>query len=115
MLELTGCPEAVLDDVAAVEAAVRAAAEAAKSTLLKLASQRFEPSGVTVVGLLAESHISVHTWPEHGYAAADVFTCGETALPEDACEVLARMLQADENQLTIADRGCPADKSTPAR
>ena len=110
MLELTGCPAALLDDLAAVEAAVRAAAEAGRSQLLKLTGHRFEPSGVTVIGLLAESHISVHTWPEHGYAAADVFTCGDNARPEDACNTLAQMLQAGDMHLTIADRGCPAVK-----
>ncbi len=108
MLELTGCPAELLDDLAAVEAAVRAAADAGMSTLLKVTSHRFEPSGVTVLGLLAESHISVHTWPEEGYAAADVFTCGETAQPKQACQTLAKMLSATDAKLTISKRGMPA-------
>lgn len=65
-----------LDDAARIEAALRRAVGASGATLLDIHLHRFAPQGVTGVALLAESHITVHTWPEHGYAALDVFMCG---------------------------------------
>ncbi|TDR89957.1 adenosylmethionine decarboxylase [Enterovirga rhinocerotis] len=77
-----------LDDIGAVEEALRDAAEAAGATLLNMDLHRFTPNGgITGVAVLAESHISIHTWPERAYAAVDVFMCGE-AEPHRAIEVL---------------------------
>lgn len=76
LADLTGCTG--LADVARVEATLRAAVAAAGAILLDLRLHHFGPEqGVTGVALLAESHISIHTWPEHGYAAADIFLCGQ--------------------------------------
>ncbi|MEB3308004.1 MAG: adenosylmethionine decarboxylase, partial [Cyanobacteriota bacterium] len=58
--------------------------------------------------LLAESHISIHTWPESGYAAVDVFTCGDHTMPERACELLGEALQASSHKLTSFQRQTPA-------
>ena len=67
-----------LADAARIEAALRAAVSASGATLLDLQVHGFgEGQGVTGVALLAESHISIHSWPEHGYAAVDMFLCGE--------------------------------------
>ena len=107
MIELYGCPADVLDDLERVREAMRAAVVASKGTLLGEVVHDFEPQGVTVVGLLAESHISVHTWPEHGYAAADVFTCGTAGDPERACLSLAASLQAERHELRTIERGLP--------
>jgi len=52
--------------------------------LLQLATHKFLPQGLTIVGLLSESHISIHTYPEHNYVAVDVFTCGDKPTPEKA-------------------------------
>ncbi len=77
-----------LDDMAHVEAALRDSVEAARATLLHIHLHHFTPShGVSGVAVLAESHISIHTWPETGYAALDVFMCG-CAEPHKAIEVL---------------------------
>lgn len=115
ILELYGCPETVLDDEARILTAVRGAAQAAGSTLLAEVSHRFDPQGVTALALLAESHISVHTWPELAYAACDVFTCGETCLPEEACRYLARALQAERYELEKVPRGHAAPPTRRAR
>ena len=78
-----------LDDIAHVEAALRDCVEASGATLLHIHLLHFEPNGgVSGVAVLAESHISIHSWPEHGYAALDVFMCGN-ANP-DACVPVLR-------------------------
>lgn len=79
-----------LDNIEVVEAALREAVATAGATLLKLDLHSFTPSGgITGVAVLAESHISIHTWPERAYAAVDVFMCGD-ADPHKAVEVLRR-------------------------
>jgi S-adenosylmethionine decarboxylase len=68
-----------LDDIGVIEVALRRAVKAAGATLLHLHLHEFSPNGgVSGVAVLAESHISIHTWPERGYAALDVFMCGST-------------------------------------
>lgn len=74
-------------------------------TLLDIVSNRFEPQGVTVVGLLAESHMSIHTWPEHNYAAIDIFTCGSDENLKAACRFIADSLQANESTVLRLRRG----------
>jgi S-adenosylmethionine decarboxylase len=77
-----------LSDVGVIELALRRSARAAGATLLHLHLHRFSPNGgVSGVAVLAESHISIHTWPERGYAAVDVFTCGNTE-PHNVVPVL---------------------------
>ena len=105
MLEMYDCPADMLNDVEHVRTAIRGATKAANSTLLHECIHRFEPQGVTALGLLAESHISVHTWPELRYAAADVFTCGPETAPRAACEHLVRALGAGRFRLRNLERG----------
>jgi S-adenosylmethionine decarboxylase len=72
-----------LDDIDLIEATLRRCVAAARATLLHIHVHHFQPNGVSGVAVLAESHISIHTWPDAGYAALDVFMCGQ-AMP-DAC------------------------------
>ncbi len=84
-----------LDDLAHVEAALRDAVAAAKATLLHIHLHHFTPNqGISGVAVLAESHISIHTWPENGYAALDVFMCGG-AEPHATIEVLRAAFNPD--------------------
>lgn len=107
ILELYDCPSSLLDDVTFVRQAMCEAAQKAGSTLLHEVCHRFEPQGVTAIALLAESHISIHTWPELGYAAVDVFTCGDTANPQQACHYLVSVLQASDHCLSTIYRNSP--------
>lgn len=91
---------------------MREGARAAGSTLLDLSSRKFTPQGVTAVALLAESHLSIHTWPEQGYAAVDIFTCGAASTPEKACEHLKHKLQAQQSFLQCVLRGPDIDHET---
>ena len=67
---------------------LRDAVERANATLLKLFIHQFSPQGVTAIAIISESHIIIHTWPEKGYIALDVFTCGDKAIPERAVEIV---------------------------
>lgn len=105
ILELYECPHDLINDERFIRKAIELASEQGMSTLLKLSSHKFEPQGVTAVGLLAESHLSIHTWPENGYAAVDAFTCGEEADPVRACKFLIRHLRAGRHVLKTLQRG----------
>ena len=76
-----------LDDIDLIEATLRRCVSAAQATLLHIHLHHFQPNGVSGVAVLAESHISIHTWPDAGYAALDVFMCGQTN-PRAAIDVL---------------------------
>ncbi|MGP1281413.1 MAG: adenosylmethionine decarboxylase [Parasphingopyxis sp.] len=89
LADFHGCA-APLDDIGLVERALRDAAQAAGATILDLDLHHFGPGqGVTGVALLAESHLSIHTWPEHDYAALDLFLCGRRHDIDGALQVLA--------------------------
>ena len=84
-----------LDELPHVETALRAAVDAAGAALLHIHLHHFTPNGgISGVAVLAESHISIHTWPECGYAALDVFMCGE-ALPHETIEILRQAFSPD--------------------
>ena len=93
-----------LDDQAHIERSMRACIEASGATLLHIHLHPFEPTGVSGVAVLAESHISVHTWPEAGFAAFDVFMCGDTE-PEKCIDILADAFKANKVEVTNLKRG----------
>ncbi|MEV6828499.1 adenosylmethionine decarboxylase [Amycolatopsis sp. NPDC051102] len=105
LAELHGVDPALLDDPVRLGELLRAAVTEAGATVLDVVAQRFAPQGVTVIALLAESHASVHTYPEHGSLFADVFTCGDRADPEHALRLLAKSLHAAPVHLSVLHRG----------
>lgn len=104
LAELHGCAPDRLDSVEAVREAMLRAAELAGCTVLYTLCHAFEPQGVTGLLLIAESHLSVHTWPEHGYAAVDLFTCG-TAATDTAIDALGEALGATRVERLSVERG----------
>ena len=103
ILDLIGAER--LDELAHVEAALREAVEAADATLLHIHLHHFTPNGgISGVAVLAESHISIHSWPENGYAALDIFMCGD-AKPHQAVEVLRRAFKPERAVVTEHLRG----------
>lgn len=101
-----------LDDMQHIEAALRRCVEASRATLLHLHLHRFQPNGVSGVAVLAESHISIHTWPYSGYAAVDVFMCGD-ADPDQCVPVLREAFAAKRVEVSELLRGREA--GTPSR
>jgi S-adenosylmethionine decarboxylase len=104
LVEYTGCDPNVLDDLKRIETLMNQAAIAARTNIVASVFQPFEPQGVTGVIVVEESHLSIHTWPEYGYAAVDFFTCGDS-MPELAHEVLVVGLKAQYAELMHVERG----------
>ena len=96
LFKLEGCPFPTLDDEEHIKFCLFHAAEASFSKVLKIETQKFIPQGVTGFALLAESHLSIHTWPEKGVAKCDIFTCSDKAKPEKAVEYLGEALEAEQ-------------------
>lgn len=94
----------ILDCEESICAALETASETANAQLLKIVTHKFSPQGVTGFALLAESHISIHTWPELGYATVDAFTCGSQTRPDSAIECLQRLLGAKRACVRTFDR-----------
>jgi len=107
LLELYRCDSEKLNDESFLRCTIDRAAKVAKATVLNLISNKFEPQGVTAIALLAESHISIHTWPESNYSAVDIFTCGRKMLPELASQYLIDALKAEEHFLRVIKRKPP--------
>ena len=108
LLELYRCDYEKLNDESFLRCTLNRAAKLAKATVLNLISNKFEPQGVTAIALLAESHISIHTWPESNYSAVDIFTCGQEMMPELASQYLIGALKAEEHFLRVIERNPPA-------
>ena len=93
-----------LNDIDHIEATLRRCIEASRATLLHIHLHHFQPSGVSGVAVLAESHISIHTWPEAGYAALDIFMCG-SAEPDNCIPVLREAFSAKRVDVNEILRG----------
>jgi S-adenosylmethionine decarboxylase proenzyme len=104
LVELFGCDPKPLNDEKALRALLRAGAEAAGARVVTEVFHPFAPHGVTGVVVIEESHLSIHTWPESGYAAVDFFTCGDVR-PAQAIELLTRELQATRVEVLEIVRG----------
>jgi S-adenosylmethionine decarboxylase len=109
LLELRICNEEVLDDLSVLKECLNEAAVKCGATVVGESFYHFSPQGVSGVVNIAESHIAIHTWPEHGYAAVDVFTCGTNVDPEKAVKFIAEKLGAQTHSLIELRRGIMED------
>ena len=103
LLNLFGCSFSLLDDEHYLIDLLENSAVASGATVVQTISKKFDPQGVTVICLLSESHISIHTWPEEGKAAVDVYTCGDCN-PKIGCDIIVHQLCATEHELTYIER-----------
>ena len=104
LFKLEGCPFPTLNDEEHIKFCLFNAAEESYSKVLKIETQKFVPQGVTGFALLAESHLSIHTWPEKGVAKCDIFTCGEKCDPHKAVEYLGKAFKAKQIESDAFDR-----------
>lgn len=114
LVEYFGCDPQVLNDPVGVEETMREAAVAAGANIVASAFHQFAPQGVSGVIMVEESHLSIHTWPETGYAAVDFYTCGQ-CLPERSHRMLLSALRASGAEVMLVERGLERGRSLELR
>ena len=103
LLNLYGCSFVLLNDEHYLVRLLEEAAVISGATVLETVFKKFDPQGATVICLLAESHISIHTWPEEGKAAVDVYTCGDSD-PKLGCNMIIQQLNPSKYELNYIQR-----------
>ncbi|MBO8166129.1 MAG: S-adenosylmethionine decarboxylase proenzyme [Thermotogae bacterium] len=111
--EFYECSPETLDDLDHVVKSMREAAEVAGATIVDSSFHRFLPHGISGVVVIAESHLTIHTWPEYGYAAVDLFTCGDEVNPWKAFEYLRIKLEAERTDVSEHLRGIYSEVGIP--
>ena len=104
-IDFYDCDQELINDPAYLERALARAAEAAGATVIKSVFHEFSPHGVTGVIVIAESHLSIHTWPEYRYAAVDIFTCSQDMNNLRALDIINEALRARTYNLMELKRG----------
>ena len=105
LLELKDCNKEVLDDIDVLRNTLQEAAYLAGASVVGEAFHRFNPHGISGVLIIAESHLFIHTWPEYGYAAVDIFTCGDTIRAQRAATLLVDKLDSQSHSTIELRRG----------
>ena len=105
LLELYDCSSEVLNSLESVKTAMVEAAKRAEATIIDVVFHEFNPFGISGVVVIAESHLSIHTWPEHRYAAVDIFSCGDTLKPAEAANYLVEQFGASRASCVEVKRG----------
>ncbi len=113
LLELFDCDLDAINNVEAVKGALIEAAKRAQATIVDVVFHEFNPFGVSGVVVIAESHLSIHTWPEYRYAAVDIFSCGDVLQPEVAATYLVEQFGADRTSVVEMQRGMFLSRPTP--
>ena len=103
LLNLYGCSFVLLNDEHYLVRLLEEAAVISGATVLETIFKKFDPQGATVICLLSESHISIHTWPEEGKAAADCYTCGDSN-PKLGCDMIISQLHSTNHTLSYIER-----------
>lgn len=105
LVELRECNAKILSNLKEVQDALINAAKISEATIVEVAFHEFNPFGISGIVVIAESHLSIHTWPEYEYAAVDIFTCGNTLKPEKAVKYLIERLQSKNPSVVEVKRG----------
>ncbi|MCM2267198.1 MAG: adenosylmethionine decarboxylase [Elusimicrobiales bacterium] len=116
ILELYGCSAKALSSVTFVQDAMVQGARAANATIIDSVFHHFKPHGVSGVVVIAESHFAIHTWPEHGFASVDLFTCGGQTKPWEAFKTVKNLFKATHFSVMKLERGLlPRNKAKAPR
>ena len=105
LLELFDCDLDAINNVETVRGALIEAAKRAQATIVDVVFHEFNPFGVSGVVVIAESHLTIHTWPEYRYAAVDIFSCGDVLQPETAANYLVEQFGAERTSVFEMQRG----------
>ena len=105
LLELFDCDPDAINDLETVKGALVEAAKRAQATIVDVVFHEFNPFGISGVVVIAESHLSIHTWPEYRYAAVDIFSCGDVLQPEVAATYLVEQFAAERTSVMDVQRG----------
>ncbi len=105
LVDLRDCRPEAIRDLGLVKDAMVRAAKAASATIVDVSFHEFSPFGISGMVVIAESHLSIHTWPEYGYAAVDIFTCGDLIDPEKAAAYLIERFESRNPQVMEMKRG----------
>jgi S-adenosylmethionine decarboxylase len=105
LLELFDCDSDAINNLETVKGTLVEAAKRAQATIVDVVFHEFNPFGISGVVVIAESHLSIHTWPEYRYAAVDIFSCGDTLQPEIAARYLVKEFGAEKTSVVDVQRG----------
>jgi S-adenosylmethionine decarboxylase len=105
LVELKDCNPEILKDLEKVRSILVTAAKKAKATVIDLSFREFQPFGISGVVVIAESHLTIHTWPEYNYAAVDIFTCGDHIKTEVAASYIIKQLDSRNPSIVEMKRG----------
>lgn len=103
IVDLYGCQAACIDDVDHIKDVIHRVCEQIGAGIVEECYHRFMPIGISAVAVITTSHISIHTWPEYGYAAVDIFSCQEE-IPGEICRLLAELLKAGQVKTRMIKR-----------
>ena len=113
LLELKDCNSKTLGNLEFVQETLKNAALEAKATIVEVAFHEFSPFGISGMVVIAESHLAIHTWPEYGYAAVDVFTCGDLIDPRVAAKFLIEQFESKNPSMVEMKRGILGHEKLP--
>ena len=105
LVELRDCNPTILKNLDKVRNALVSAAKEARATIVDISFHEFNPFGISGMVVIAESHLSIHTWPEYSYAAVDIFTCGDVIKPEVAADYLIKRFESKSPSIVEMKRG----------
>ena len=113
LIELFDCDPDAISNLETVKGALVEAARRAQATIVDVVFHEFNPFGISGVVVIAESHLSIHTWPEYRYAAVDIFSCGDVLQPEVAASYLVEQFAAERTSIVEMQRGLFLNSSLP--
>lgn len=105
ILEVWGCKKELLDCEETIKEMFERSVEVSGATLVDIKTHKFNPQGLSAVALLNESYMSIHSWPEVGYAAIDIYTCGSHVRPEEVVPVVKKYLRPEKMKVLNLNRG----------
>ena len=115
LIELKDCNPEILKNLEKVRSVLVSAAKKAKATIIDFSFREFQPFGISGIVVIAESHLTIHTWPEYRYAAVDIFTCGDHIKSEVAASYVIKQLESKNPSIVEMKRGLLSHTSRSGR